>query len=76
VAEAAWKGLDRETVEPWLEGRMLDHGAHDLGGAVIDGAGLRCVGWHAWTGDPATSIPLFVFDEWPGLVPERAVSVP
>ena len=66
MAEAVWKGIDRETFERWAEPRLLDQPpAGNPASEVVQSLGLRCVGWHHWTGDPATSVPLFVCDEWP-----------
>lgn len=67
---AAWKGIARESVEEWIALVLDDgHGApsdeQGAAAAIIDALGLRCVGWHAWTGDPETSVPLFVLDRWP-----------
>lgn len=65
--DAVWKGLPRELVEGWiaetLGGACIGDGPEDAA-LVIEQLGLRCVGWHDWTGDPTTSTPLFVLDAW------------
>lgn len=67
MTDAAWKGLPREVVEWFIDRHMpvVQAGSLPEGRHIIDGLGLRCVGWHDWTGDPTTSMPLFVMDEWP-----------
>jgi hypothetical protein len=64
-----WKGIARQSIRDWLAEILADGGPaedeHGAADAIIDTLGLRCVGWHHWTGDGETSTPLFVLDGWP-----------
>lgn len=63
MSDAAWKGLPREAVEAWIAEAI---GGDEFDAAmVVDSLGLRCVGWHHYTADTATSVPLFVLDRFP-----------